>query len=198
MEPATTRERRREVTRRALISEARALFAAHGYGSVGLAQIVEATGVTKGALYHHFDNKMALFRAVLEEVQQEVGERVARVADAHDDLWRQFVAGAHEFLDAALAPGIQQIMLIDGPAVLGWSEWRAMDESASARHLTDILADLVQGGVIADQPVAPLARLLSGAMNEAVLWLASDTANVSDVASTHASLDALLDGLRVL
>jgi AcrR family transcriptional regulator len=193
----SVRERRREQTRRALISEARRLFSAHRYGSVGLSEIVEATGVTKGALYHHFDGKAALFRAVLEDVQDEVGRRVAAAAEAHTGAWDQLVAGSHEFLDATLAPEIQQIMLIDGPAVLGWSQWRALDESASGMHLAEILDELIKVGELADQPVAPLARLLSGAMNEAALWLASDAASDEDRPDTHAALDRLLAALRV-
>lgn len=196
MGTATSRDVRREQTRQALIDQARALFAAHGYASVSLSQIVAASGVTKGALYHHFDGKTALFRAVLEDVQHEVGRRVAATADTHDDAWDRLVAGSHEFLDAALEPETQQIMLIDGPAALGWGEWRAMDEAASVTHLVDVLTDLIEAGTIAEQPVAPLARLLSGAMNEAALWLASDAAGRRDVDDTHAALDRVLGALR--
>jgi AcrR family transcriptional regulator len=195
--PISIRDRQRERTRRTLIDQARKLFAKFGYGSVGLTQIVEATGVTKGALYHHFDGKAALFRAVLEDVHDEVGRQVAAAAEAHADAWGQLVAGSHEFLDATLAPEIQQIMLIDGPAVLGWSQWRALDESASGMHLAEVLEDLIKVGELADQPVAPLAHLLSGAMNEAALWLASDAAGDEDRADAHAALDRLLVALRV-
>jgi hypothetical protein len=75
-------------------------------------------------------------------------------------------------LAASADPAVRQIMLVDGPAVLGWSEWRTMDEAGSASHLADALTALIDAGVIAPQPVTPLARLLSGAMNEAALWLA--------------------------
>lgn len=139
---------------------------------MSLSEIVAEAGVTKGALYHLFDSKAALFRAVLEQVQQEVAQTVAQTADVHDDLWTRLTAGCQAFLTASTAPGIQRIMLIDGPAVLGWNEWRAMDEAASARHLADVLTVLIKQGTIAPQPVAPLTHLLSGAMNEAALWLA--------------------------
>ncbi|MEV0779629.1 TetR/AcrR family transcriptional regulator [Streptomyces sp. NPDC050428] len=192
-----TRARQREQTQQALLREGRRLFAEVGYGAVSLAEIVAAAGVTKGALYHHFDSKTALFRAVLRDVQEEVGVRVAEVADARDDSWDQLVAGCQEFITATTAPDIQRIMLVDGPAVLGWNEWRTMDEASSARHLTEALAALVDEGVIAAQPVAPLAHLLSGAMNEAALWLAT-SADPADLADTRAALGRLLDGLRVL
>ncbi|MEV0439510.1 helix-turn-helix domain-containing protein [Streptomyces spectabilis] len=189
------RARQREHTRGRLVAEGRRLFAARGYAAVGLAEIVRSAEVTKGALYHHFTDKADLFRAVLEEVQQEVGRRVADAADAHDDPWARLTTGCRAFLAATAAPEVQRVMLVDGPAVLGWSAWRAMDEAASVRHLDDVLADLVDSGVLSPQPVAPLSHLLSGAMKEAALWLASST-DPEDLARTQAALERLLDGLR--
>ncbi|MEU7893222.1 TetR family transcriptional regulator [Nonomuraea sp. NPDC049152] len=195
MTTQSVRAAQREQTRRTLLRESRRLFASRGYAAVGLSEIVRAAGVTKGALYHHFDSKAELFRAVLEQVQQEVGERVAATADAEEDPWTQLVAGCQAFLAASADPDVQQIMLVDGPAVLGWNEWRALDEAASARHLAEALTELMAAGVIVAQPVAPLTRLLSGAMNEAALWLAS-TADPSDLADTQAALSRLLESLR--
>ncbi|MBD0842365.1 MULTISPECIES: TetR/AcrR family transcriptional regulator [unclassified Streptomyces] len=189
------RARQREQTRQTLLRESRRLFSGHGYAAVSLAEIVHAAGVTKGALYHHFTGKPELFRAVLEEVQQEVGRRVAAAADARDDPWEQFTAGCLEFLTAATDPDIQRIMLIDGPAVLGWSEWRAMDEATSARHLTEALASLADAGLIARRPLAPLVHLLSGAMNEAALWLATSP-DPADLGRTQETLTQLLGALR--
>ncbi|WP_020525109.1 TetR/AcrR family transcriptional regulator [Catelliglobosispora koreensis] len=191
-----TRAEQRDQTRQALLREARRLFAASGYPQVGLAELVNAAGVTKGALYHHFPSKADVFRAVLAEVQQEVGQRVAEAAEAHDDLWDQLVAGCHAFLDVSTDPEIQQIMLIDGPAVLGWNEWRALDEAASERQLADILEALMDAGTMARQPIAPLTHLLSGAMNEAVLWLAT-TSRAQDLRATKATLTKLLEALRL-
>ncbi|WP_205718418.1 TetR/AcrR family transcriptional regulator [Actinomadura sp. WMMA1423] len=191
----SVRAQQRERTRQDLLRASRLLFADRGYGAVSLAEIVEAAGVTKGALYHLFASKADLFRAVLEQVQREVGETVARTADAHDDPWTRLTAGCQAFLAASTAPGVQRIMLVDGPAVLGWNEWRAQDEQASARHLAEVLTELIGAGVIAPQPVAPLTHLLSGAMNEAALWLASsdDPANLPD---TQAALGRLLEAFR--
>ncbi|MGX1778862.1 TetR/AcrR family transcriptional regulator [Nocardia brasiliensis] len=191
--PSTIRTQQREETRRALMHTSRRLFAAKGYGAVGLSEIVAATGVTKGALYHHFDSKAALFGAVLEQVQQEVGARVAAAAETVTDPWDQLVAGCEAFLTACTDPEIQRIMLIDGPAVLGWNEWRALDAAASARHLEEALQTLIDAGVLARQPVAPLTHLLSGAMNEAALWLATTT-DPRALADTKAALRRLLEG----
>lgn len=190
------RARQREETKQALLRESRRLFARRGYGAVGLPEIVRAAGVTKGALYHHFDSKSDLFRAVLEQVQQEVAERVVATAEMHDDLWQQLIAGCEAFLSASTGPEIQRIMLVDGPAVLGWNEWRALDEAASARHLSEALAALIEDGTIASQPVAPLAHLLSGAMNEAAMWLAA-AGSQQDLADVKTALSQMLAALRV-
>lgn len=190
------RARQREETKRALIREGRRLFAAQGYAAVGLAEIVRAAGVTKGALYHHFDGKADLFRAVLEEVQDEVADRVAAAADHEPDPWTQLTTGCRTFLTATADPEIQRIMLVDGPAVIGWTAWRTLDEAGSARHLAEALGTLAESGIIAPQPIAPLAHLLSGAMNEAALWLAA-SGTPDDLADTWAALSRLLESLRV-
>lgn len=190
---STARIQQREHTRQVLLQQARSLFAAKGYAAVGLSEIVAAAGVTKGALYHHFDSKTDLFTAVLTQVQGEVGAQVADAADAESDPWTQLTTGCAAFLRACADPLVQRIMLIDGPAVLGWHEWRAMDEANSARHLREALQSLVDAGVLPPQPVAPLTQLLSGAMNEAALWLATEPEALPD---TIAALDRLLAGLR--
>ncbi|MFI1827370.1 TetR/AcrR family transcriptional regulator [Streptomyces sp. NPDC020412] len=192
---ATSRAEQRAATRRALLAEGRRRFAADGYHDVVLAEVAAAAGVTKGAAYHHFASKAGLFRAVVAEVQTELGERVAAAADAHADPWEQLRAGCRAFLAAGADPAVRRIVLVDAPTVLGWDEWRAMDDDASARHLAQALESLVAAGVIADQPVAPLARLLSGAMNETAIWLARSTAP-SALTDAEQALDRLLSGLR--
>ncbi|WP_030792324.1 TetR/AcrR family transcriptional regulator [Streptomyces sp. NRRL S-920] len=192
---AGTRAEQRAATRRALLAEGRRRFAAHGYHDVVLAEVAQAAGVTKGAAYHHFESKAGLFRAVVAEVQRELGERVADAAGRHEDPWEQLRAGCRAFLAAGRDPVVRRVVLMDAPAVLGWDEWRAMDEDSSARHLTEALDTLVRAGVIEDQPVEPLARLLSGAMNEAALWLARSEDPAAPGGAERA-LDRLLSGLR--
>ncbi|MFF7203028.1 TetR/AcrR family transcriptional regulator [Streptomyces sp. NPDC008141] len=189
---AVSRSEQRAFTRQALLVEGRRRFAADGYHHVVLADVAGAAGVTKGAAYHHFESKAGLFRAVVAEVQQELGERVATAAQGYDDLWEQLRAGCRAFLGAGTDPAVRQILLVDAPTVLGWDEWRAFDEAYSARHLTDALQALAAAGIIADQPVEPLARLLSGAMNEAALWIARG----GDPHAVEQALDRLLTGLR--
>ncbi|MET9149971.1 TetR/AcrR family transcriptional regulator [Streptomyces griseoflavus] len=190
---AVSRADQRAATRRALTAEGRRRFAADGYHHVVLAEVARAAGVTKGAAYHHFDSKAGLFRAVVREVQRELGERVADAADRHEDVWERLRAGCRAFLAAGTDPAVRRILLVDAPTVLGWDEWRALDEESSARHLAEVLTELAAAGIIADQPVEPLARLLSGAMNEAALWIARG----GDPPAAEQALDRLLAGLRV-
>ena len=192
---AGNRAEQREATRRALLAEGRRRFAEDGYHGVVLAEVARAVGVTKGAAYHHFDSKAGLFRAVVAEVQGDLGDRVAAAADEETDPWERLRAGCRAFLAAGEDPAVRRIVLVDAPTVLGWEEWRALDEESSARHLTEALESLVEAGVVTAQPVEPLARLLSGAMNEAALWLArSDEPEALE--RTVDALDGLLSGIR--
>lgn len=149
------------------------------------------------ARYHHFaGGKTDLFRAVLGQVQDQVGAVVAAAADAVTGPWEQLVAGCRAFLAASIDPAVRRIMLVDGPAVLGWHEWRALDEATSARHLHESLGGLIASGVLVDQPVAPLTRLLSGALNEAALWLAESADPAADLAVVEAALVRMLAAQR--
>ncbi|HEY1178125.1 MAG TPA: TetR/AcrR family transcriptional regulator, partial [Phytomonospora sp.] len=116
--------------------------------------------------------------------------------DAVGDPWESFLAGCRAFLAAGADPEIRRIVLVDAPAVLGWNEWRDMDDAASGRHLREALCGLMSAGVIASGPVTPVARLLSGAMNEAALWLAQEPDDAS-LDETIAALEDLLMGLRI-
>ncbi|GHA77315.1 TetR/AcrR family transcriptional regulator [Streptomyces termitum] len=189
------RAQQREQTRQTLLRESRRLFATLGYGSVHLSEIVRAAGVTKGALYHHFDSKAELFRAVLTQVQQEVAARVAATADAREDAWEQLSEGCQAFLTATTDPSVQRVLLVDGPAVLGWRNWRELTEATSGRHLAQALAALIEEGTIPPQPVAPLTHLLSGAMNEAALWL-TDAEDPTALEDTRRALTRVLSALR--
>ena len=194
--PATGgRAKKREETRRAIISEARQRFAENGYARVSLAGIVGSLGLTKGALYHHFDGKEGLFRAVLEDAHREVARSIEAAApDA--DAWEQFVRGCEAFLRSSTAPDVQRIMLIDAPSVLGWDEWRALDAATSMRHLEAILDELMRRGTIREQPIGPLVHLLSGAMNEAALWIARSDERERALMETMDVLSDILESLR--
>ncbi len=120
-----TKAAQREATTAALIAAARPLFAEKGYANVGTEEIVQAAGVTRGALYHLFrGGKEDLFQAVLVQVSAETAQRVMAAAGSTDDPFDELVLGCDAFLDSCTTPEVQRIVLIDAPSVLGWDVWR--------------------------------------------------------------------------
>jgi AcrR family transcriptional regulator len=191
-----TQAERREATRGALVAVARELFAERGFGAVGTEEIVQRAGVTRGALYHHFRDKEDLFRAVYETVEAELTETIGAGALAQTDPLEVLRAGTRLFLDACLEPEIQQIVLIDAPAVLGWEEWRAIAERYGFGLVQLALQGAMDAGAIAKQPVRPLAHVLMGALDEAALYVARADDVKRARAEVGETLDRLLEGLR--
>jgi AcrR family transcriptional regulator len=169
--PHTKAQQRIETTGK-LIRIAREQFTKFGYHQASMEAIVQLAGVTRGALYHHFGSKEGLFKAVVAEVQREVGQQVAEAAYAQEDAWRQLIDGCRAFLEASLAPDARRILLIDGPAIIGWEAWREMDAENAMRLLEEGIRELAEAGIIKVVSVPAATHLLSGAMNEAVLWIA--------------------------
>lgn len=192
-----------EATAVEVLEAARVLFAAHGYAAVGLERVAAAAGVTRGAVYHHFGSKDRLFSAVLSRTHAEVGRMVAEAADrtmaATGDLWESFETGCRTFVEVSSSPAVRRIMLLDGPAVVGWKAWRDYDAAASGHHLDDALDELASTGQLAAVSVPAAGALLSGAMNEASIWVASHPADQTRQALDEAwsTLRVLLTGLRV-
>lgn len=191
-----TKAAQREATMQKLIDFAREFFTRYGYAQTATEDLVREAGVTRGALYHHFGSKEGLFKAVLEDVQREIAERID-AASASDDLWEQLRVGCRVFLEASLDPHVQRILLIDAPAVLGWEVWRAMDADNSMRLLHTLLSELVATQQITPLPVDALTHLLSGAMNEAALWIARASNQHAALDAAVLTLERLLDGLRL-
>jgi len=184
-------------TTQRLIEIARSHFAEHGYAQASTEAIVNQAGVTRGALYHHFGSKEGLFKAVLTSVQAEVGQRVAAAVEATHDAWEQLLVGCQAFLRASLEPDVRRILLIDGPATVGWGAWREMDAENSMRLLQAGLQELADQELIAVVSVAAATHLLSGAMNESALWIASSSRPQQALDDSLAVLETLLNGLRV-
>jgi AcrR family transcriptional regulator len=192
-----TQAERSEATRDALIAAGRGLFAERGYAAVGTEEIVRAAGVTRGALYHHFDGKRALFEAVYERVELELAEKIAvgaleSGAAAPLEAMR---AGAEMFLRAATEPETQRIVLIDGPSVLGWDRWREIATEHGLGLIEATLQVAIEAGAIAEQPVRPLAHVLMGALDEAAMLVARADDPERMRAEVGRTLDALLAGL---
>jgi AcrR family transcriptional regulator len=185
-----------DATRDALLRAAHQLFAERGYSAVGTEEIVAGAGVTRGALYHHFADKRDLFRAVHEQLEGSLVADIAAKIGGIEDPWELVVVGVRAFLDACTDPALMRISLLDAPAVLGWAEWREIDERHGLGLVSFGLQNAMERGVFAPQPVRPLAHLLMGAMAEAAMVIA----NASDPAVARNEIEPpllrLLEGLR--
>jgi AcrR family transcriptional regulator len=191
-----TKAAQSEATRAALVRAGRRLFAQRGYAAVGTEEIVKRAGVTRGALYHHFSGKDDLFRAVCEEVERELTEKIATRALGGSDPLEALRLGAEMFLDAARDPEVQQISLLDAPAVLGWEAWREMGERYGLGLIQAALQAAMDAGAIAQQPVRPLAHVMLGALDEAAMYLARAQDQETARAEVGVTVARMLEGLR--
>ncbi|MGX9295912.1 TetR/AcrR family transcriptional regulator [Tsukamurella paurometabola] len=168
-----TQAERTAATRAALIAAARTLFAERGYAGVGTQAIVEAAGVTRGALYHQFGDKRGLFEAVFDAVEEETVSSAARAVLAAGDLdpVDSMLLAVDTFLEAIAAPGITRITMIDAPAVLGWEGWRARGEKYGLAVIEGLVTRAVEQGWMAPQPVRPLAHVILGMLDESALYV---------------------------
>ncbi len=193
---ANKQEQRSRATRDGLLSAARTLFAQRGYATVGTEEIVRAAGVTRGALYHQFRDKEQLFEAVFEQVEAETTQRIAEeaLAEATDPL-TALRAGSVAFLAVCAEPEIERIILLDAPAVLGWERWREIGFRHGLGLIVGVLQAGMDAGLIAQQPITPLAHLLLGAMDEGALYIARSQDPDTARAEVEQIIDRLIAGL---
>ena len=191
-----TQAERSETTRTKLLAVARKLFRTRGYAVTSLDDIAARAGVTKGAFYHHFADKKAIFTAVFEEAERELVEAGAAQARG-SDVWDRFRTGCRAFLEASLDPGIQRVALLDAPVVLGWEEWREIVEHHTLGVLEAGLERAMAAGQISRRSVKPLARLLLGALCEGARMIARSADPRAGLAEVAREIDALLAGIRI-
>lgn len=167
------REQRSEATRSALVAAARSLFVERGYAAVSTGDIARVAAVTRNALYYHFPTKEAVFRAVYENVEGELAERVLPAALAHDTSRGQLEAGIDEFLDGCLDPTVARISVLQAPAALGFAQMREIDNRNYLGALRDGIRSAIEAGELPDLPVETLASMIIGALDEAALLIAT-------------------------
>ena len=190
------READARATREALVNAALELFTERGYAGVGTEEIVSRAKVTRGALYHHFADKSDLFRAVFERVEADLMERIGATMQGTDDAWNLMVAGMRAFLDACEEPAVKQISLIDAPAVLGWDEWREIDNRHGLGLTRAALQGAVEAGVLRPIAVDPMAHLFVAALSEAAFVIAHADNPRQARAEVEEALTQLVEGLR--
>lgn len=159
-------------TRRDILDAARTLFAERGYASVSVPDIARSVGMTHGALYHHFSSKVVLFKAVFDEVEHQLNDRVVTEALTKDTPWDSFVAGTRAVIEGMKDPVYQQVALTDAPAVFGWNEWHAVDSGIGLQTLTYGLEMMQADGYLDGVDLPPFATLLFGGLTEAGMQLA--------------------------
>jgi len=189
------REAQGAATRDALLSAGRALFGEQGYAATSIEQVCARAGVTKGALYHHFADKEALFRTVFEQVQQDVSN-LAVQAFLMPDPWEALVAGCQLWIDAHQEPAVHRIALTDARAVLGPDDVRSIETRFSAVALRGALRKAMHAGVIRRQPLRPLSLMLSGVLREACWYLVETTNTQLAREEVRVVVNELLSGLR--
>jgi AcrR family transcriptional regulator len=193
---AGRRDAEARATREALIEAALVLFAERGYAGVGTEEIVARAKVTRGALYHHFEDKRDLFRAVFERVEADLMERIGATMGSADNPWDLMITGMRSFLDACEEPAVKQISLTDAPAVLGWKEWREIDNRHGLGLTRAALEGAVAAGVLRPIAVEPMAHLLVAALSEAAFVIAHAEQPREARADVEEALLQLVEGLR--
>lgn len=169
-----TQAERSAGTRDALVHAARPLFAEHGFAGVGTEAIVRAAGVTRGALYHQFEDKRELFAAVFELVEAELTQRIGAAVDGSglSDPVDLMKLGARIWLEACAEPEAHRIVLVEAPSVLGWERWREVGMRYGLGLVQSLVGWAMEVGRIRQQPVEPLSHVLIGALDEAALYVA--------------------------
>ena len=188
---------RSAATRAELVRVARELFTERGYVDVGTEEIVRRANVTRGALYHHFADKRDLFRAVHEQVEQDMVAAIGEAMEGIQDPVELLVAANRRFLDLCTDPNWTRIPLLDAPSVLGWSEWRGVDMRYGLGLATAALTAAMDAGTIRRVPVRPLAHILLAAMSEAGLMIATAEDPAAERSEVEPTLVGLIESLRV-
>jgi AcrR family transcriptional regulator len=195
--PGTSRRQEYSAsTRRALVDVATERFTEQGYAGTSLDEIVAGARVTKGALYHHFTGKQALFESVFENVEERAAQEIHRAVRGHDDPWDKAMGGLRAFLAVLQEPGYRRIVIADGPAVLGYERYREQEERTTFGIVQEIVSSVLSSYDVSPSMVGTFSRVFFGAMSAAgaAVSTAQDTGQAS--AEVEAAIAYILSGLR--
>jgi AcrR family transcriptional regulator len=185
-------------TKRALLDNATQLFAAHGYAGTSLDEVVAAARVTKGALYHHFPSKLALFESVFDRLQEKATREIEKRIDAADDPWERAQIGLEGFLEVCREPQFRRICLQEGPVALGHERWAVAERAASygiVKRTVDALLDDLGG---ANELSEAYAAIFFGAIRSSSEYVADADDAEQASAEVLASISGILAGMRLL
>lgn len=182
-------------TRAKLLAAARQAFGTVGYAEASMDDFTSSAGLTRGALYHHFGDKKGLLEAVIKQIDAEMNERLLKATAHMPSRWQRFVEENVIYVQMALEPEIQRIVLLDGPAILGdTANWATTN--ACIRSMTENLKLLRDEGAIKDVDPEAMARLLTGASTQVALWIANSTEPEATSRRAVEAIRQLLDGLQ--
>jgi AcrR family transcriptional regulator len=182
-------------TRGQLIEVATRLFAEHGYEGTSIEAVLAAAGVSRGALYHHFPGKEALFEAVVVAVSDQVTVDLAAAVGGRTDPVDAMRTAALAWIGLAADPVIQRVVLVDAPSVLGWERWRDMDGGRTLGILRAMLQAVSDSGRLPSALVNPFSHMILAALDEIVLVVARADDPVAAVAEGRMAVEAFLDRL---
>ena len=182
-------------TRDQLIEVATRLFAEHGYEGTSIEAVLSAAGVSRGALYHHFAGKEALFEAVVSAVSDQVTIELTAAVRGRDDPLDAMRTAALAWVGLAADPVIQRVVLVDAPSVLGWERWRAMDDGRTLGTMRAMLQAVSDSGRLPPELVGPFSHMILAALDEIVLVIARAPDSAAAVAECRMAVQALLDRL---
>jgi AcrR family transcriptional regulator len=171
------------------------LFSERGYAAVSADEIVAAAGVTRGALYHHFDDKHDLFRAMFEDFERSLTDEIRLAIEAAGDSASILAVGLARFLDICERPDVVQLALTDAPAVLGWAEWRSIEARHGLGLIRATLERAAGAGLLRPAPTDVVAHLVLSALIEAALLIAHAVDRGAARAAAEEGLRLLLSGL---
>ncbi len=191
------KEEQKKQTMLSLKRIARILFSEKGYEKTATEEIVRQANLTRGSLYHHFNDKRELFRAVFDDVHVDIANEIVLKVNQQANTWERLLQGTFTFLSVCISPGIQRIVLIDGPAVLGWQEWRDVDTRRSMIFLKNILRDLFREQGFRSLPLDSTAHLISGATNELALWITQSERPEQALEEARLIISLFLEGLLI-
>jgi AcrR family transcriptional regulator len=181
-----------------LLQIAKQIFLKQGFAATRTDDIIAGAGVTKGALYHHFSSKEQLFEAVYRSVEDDVANRIESACAGVSDPWEQLLAGCFAYLEACQDEGLQRILRLDGPAVLGLAKWAAIDREYGLDRLLPTLQRMSDSGVIKVPSIEAFARQLTGAMNESTFWIAQHRNSKVALDESKRMLTLMLHGVRIV
>jgi len=188
---------RRAATTEAILKAGRRLFGERGFAATTMDDIAEAAEVAKGAVYHHFATKEPVFEAVFEAVSRDLVADIERTTRSERDVLSAMVAGTQHYFAACAKGPACQIILRDGPAVLGWERWREIDAEHFGGKFPRALEVAMDAGLIARQPIEPLSRLLLGAVTEAAVACAGRPDVLKAGSEYSRAFKSLLEALRL-